>query len=343
MNDENEPSGHAPLIEDEPRFEEADALDAFVSAPPAAVKSGVGWGVVLPLFLLAGLGGAVGGWALTQYVMPNYVALPTPPPMAAKVNLEPLTARIEAAEKKLSAQSSQLSFLSSEIKSGTASVTVGGVDKTLDITPLLSRLSEMEARLETAEQTALGDAIPVSNEDGEAVTAKAYLEIIENRLLVLEKTRAEINGSGTIGSGEAEVFNDDYIAALESLRVRVSQLETDIEAANALAATPLIVRDTVLLPPFPRAALLDAMTAPRDAAGQGWVSKTLKKHISVRNPQEVAQAEETLSEIEALAAKQNYAAALALLDDMPSDVRSLAGEWTRAVKAEVNNSAMKTP
>jgi len=132
--------------------DEAEALDAFVAAPPAPVKRGVGWGVVLPLFLLAGFGGAVGGWALTQYVMPKYVPLPQAATSIAEtpqVNLAPLTARIETLEKKLAAQSSELSFLSSEVKSGAASVTVGGVDETLDITPLMNRLAQLEQRLET--------------------------------------------------------------------------------------------------------------------------------------------------------------------------------------------------
>ena len=132
-----------------------------------------------------------------------------------------------------------------------------------------------------------------------------------------------------------EARYDTLKAELETMRARVSRLETDITATQALAAEPTIVRETVLLPPLPREALLEALTAPRDTESQGWLNRTLKKHISVRNPQEVARANATLDEIETLTAARDYAAALKLVEAMPSDVRSLASEWTRAVKAEV--------
>lgn len=302
------------LEDNETVFEtEANAVDEFdyaPSEPPKAARRGLGFGVVLPLFVLAGLSGAVGGWALTQYVMPKYIA----PPQAhtasihmPEVNLAPLTERIEAVEKKLSAQSSELSFLSAELKSGAASVTVGGVGKTLDITPLMNRLNDLEARLESvSSRPALDAAAPA---------------------LSAEKTSppsASIAAPPTI----------NYSAQIDALERRIDVLETDIEQTRALAARPTVIKDTVLLPPFPRAALLAAMTAPRDNGSQGWISRTFKKHISVRNPQEVARAEETLNTIEALAASGDYAAALALIEVMPSDVRSTANDWTRAVKAE---------
>ncbi len=341
---------------------EAETLDDITLAP-APSKRGVGWGAVLPLFILAAAGGAAGGWALTQYVMPNYIAPPQSASAssdlssaASEIDLAPLTARIEATEKKLSAQASQLSFLSSEIKSGTASVKVGGVDKAFDVSPLLSRIDALEAqlgasgKLETSGLPALSSAAPVLGEDGQPLAAANYLKVYENRLVTLEKSFAEVQAlaetSGPVleadSDGETNAVRESREAAheslradLEAMRARVSQLETDITEAQALAATPTIVRETVLLPPLPRAAMVDALTAPRDADSQGWLNRTLNKHISVRNPQEVARANAALDEIETLTAARDYAAALKRVEAMPSDVRSLAADWTQAVKAEV--------
>jgi len=356
--------GTTPETETETETEtENAALKNYAAAAPAPIKRGLGWGAVLPLFLLAAGGGAIGGWALTQYVMPNYIPLPqsaAQPVAAANVDLGPLRSRLEAAETKLSAQSSQLSFLSSEVKSGAASIKVGGVDKAFDVSPLLSRLDEMETRLEnigppegmkpktgSAAETVLAE--PNSNADtdtdiavnantaGEAPQfSEANLESLETRLAALETGLSEAAKGETPESAALDdTFKQELRDELESVRARVNQLETDISAAQALAAAPKIVRETVLLPPFPREALLVALTKPRDADSQGWLNRTLKKHISVRNPEDVARANQTLDEIESLTAAREYSAALALVEAMPSDVRSLAGEWTQAVKAEV--------
>ena len=323
---------------------ERNALDDVVLAPPAPIKSGPGWGAVLPLFLLAGIGGAVGGWALTQYVMPKYIALPAAQSQQTgtpKVNLQPLTSRIDALETKLAAQSSELSFLSSEVKSGSASVTVAGVGDALDITPLMARLEQMETRLDKAARPDLGDTPPVTNDNGEAISASDYLDGLEDRLGALEKSfseksLSEISGpDAAIADGQSTEMNTELRAELESIRARMAELETQVEAASALAAAPTIVRDTVLLPPFPREELLAAMTAPRDQGEQSWLDKTLKKHISVRNPEDVARAQGTLDEIETLTASREYGQALALIELMPSDVRSIAADWTAAVKAEI--------
>ena len=372
-------------IETNKTSEETEALDAFSAAPPPPVKRGVGWGAVLPLFILAAAGGAAGGWALTQYVMPNYIALPQSEPVsqAPDIDLEALTARLEAAEKKLLANSSQLSFLSSEVKSGAATVKVGGVDKAFDVSPLLSRIDALEAQLNASNTSGAANTAGTSVSGGTSDAAGASdapklsgaedtleasrpaasandapaaftdsLEAFETRLVVLEKSFAEV---ATLSETESQMLEgtpeelaaaeealavrearyDTLKAELETMRARVSRLETDITTTQALAAEPTIVRETVLLPPLPREALLEALTAPRDAESQGWLNRTLKKHISVRNPQEVARANATLDEIETLTAARDYAAALKLVEAMPSDVRSLASEWTRAVKAEV--------
>ena len=335
MNDTSEHDNAADaqdLIGEDTLRDEADARDAFVAAPPAPVKSGVGWGVVLPLFLLAGLGGAVGGWALTQYVMPNYVALPqsdAPKVVPQTVDLAPLTRRIDSLEKKLSAQSSELSFLSSEVKSGSASVTVGGVDKALDIRPLLNRIDALETELK-----ARPAATTIVNQDGAPVIDMSALEDYEMRLDVLEKTMSEPR---PIDNALSENLRDEFASDVDSLRARIMTLEESVAEARALAAAPTVVRETVLLPRFPREVLLEAMTAPRDQDAQSWISQTLKKHISVRDPQEVARAEARLDEVDALIEAKEYGQALAIVEGMPSDVRSLASDWISAVKSEIQS------
>ena len=212
-----------------------------------------------------------------------------------------------------------MSFLSSEIKSGSATVTVGGVDKAFDITPLMNRLNDLETRLEAQADgpSSLSPSEQASVETGEILDSSSAAETSEKVMAA------------------AAIPAKDYDVDIAALERRIERLEVDVEETRALAAEPAVVRETVLLPPFPRGALLEAMTAPRDRAQQNWLDKTLKKHISVRNPQEVARAEETLGTIEALVESGDYTAALKLVEAMPSDVRSAANDWTRALRAEI--------
>jgi len=169
-------------IETNKTSEETEALDAFSAAPPPPVKRGVGWGAVLPLFILAAAGGAAGGWALTQYVMPNYIALP---------------------------QSDA------------------------------PKLSGAEDTLEASRPAASANDAPAAFTDS--------LEAFETRLVVLEKSFAEV---ATLSETESQMLEgtpeemaaaeearaarearyDTLKAELETMRARVSRLETDITA-----------------------------------------------------------------------------------------------------------------
>lgn len=312
---------------------ETEAETAAFAARGA--KAGLRGGAVFSLFLLAGLGGAAGGWALSHHF----------PPKAAKasgpdIDLTPIEQRLERAEKTLEGQKAQLSRLTAEMRSGPATISLGAKpNKTADLQPLITRLERLEA---TAGDTG-------ANTAGNTGGAKAGLSemggetAVETNSEAGSETKSE---SGSDAGFEAASTNSiappvddlpaiDFAPDIEALSVRVAALEAGAELARTQMSAPTIIKDTVLLPPFPRAAVLAAMTSGGAAAPQSWLDKTLKKHISVRDPEQVARANSMLDEIEKNIKTGEHARALKGVEALPSQARSAAKNWIEAVRREV--------
>ncbi len=280
--------------------------DEAPDVTPSA-RRGVGLVTVLGLSLLAGLGGAAGGWALTHYVYP---------PKMQVTDIAPLSLRVERAEAQLKTQLSKLKILQ-------AAPTSAG---TSDIEALLRPIAERLSALEASPQPEVQPNFDISRDIYPDNSSNVSREMI----------------------GQIEVEIGGQIEAqIDVLRARITKLEADMpnalnQAARNIAATPQTVTQAITktitqsirLPEFPRAAMLAAMTAPRDTAQQGWLGRTLKKHISVRNPDDVARANTTLDEIQALIKAADYTAAFGLIETLPSQVRSVAKPWTDAVRTD---------
>jgi hypothetical protein len=77
------------------------------------------------------------------------------------------------------------------------------------------------------------------------------------------------------------------------------------------------------------------MTSGNAGAPQSWLDKTLKKHISVRDPEQVARANAALDEIEKNIKAGEHGLALKGVEALPSQARSAAKNWVEAVRREV--------
>ncbi len=293
-------------IEQDAEQDAEDHEDVTLNQAPR-VRHGVGLVTVLGLSLLAGLGGAAGGWALTHYVYP---------PKMQVTDIAPLTTRVERAEVQLKSQMAQLNRLQSE-----------------QTAPILEGRAALDDFLATIDTRV--SALETQPNKGIRWTAGPE-DLLKNQNETHPQFNPDISPK-MIGPIEAQI---------EALRARITKLEADMENARDIAATPQMITKTIkrsiLLPEFPRAAMLAAMTAPRDTAQQGWLGRTLKKHISVRNPLDVARANATLDEIEALINATDYTAALGLIDALPSQVRSVAKSWSDAVRSDVVRRNVET-
>lgn len=349
-----------------------DSNDEALEGEPRSARSSIGFGSIFSLFALALGGGAFGGWALGHYVMPKFVASPyaqtpniqtpnTQAPNIERVDLQPLLSRLTAAEEKLEQHSAGLTRFTAQLSAQPARITVGKNGESAnaanapDLATLLARITALEERAATPQKlgdageagSSVSDAL-VSDESETSMLAANYLEKVEQRLVTLEKSLSEISqvNIAPFEAAQAEAAQielEQYDEKISALRLRIDEVEralsAELENTKALAATPTIVKEPVLLPPFPRQAMLEILSTPEDTAQQGWIGKTLKKHISVRNPEDVARANAALDAIEKAAISGDYKGALAQLSELPSQARSAARDWAAALEREVDSQA----
>lgn len=319
---------------------ETDVLQRHVAAKS---KSGIGWVAALALFTLSTGLGAFGGFAATQYFSPA-------PKLTAPVDLAPLRARLDTAESRLSAQAAQVSFLKNEINNRPTSVRVNavpsgddnletttittlgnGAENTRAITDLQNQIAQMESALAALRRDI--DTGP------EGVGPSDQLSALDARRS--EDIVPDASTSDTSAPDDRSFDAADYDETIDSLQNDISTLRTRIDGLeNALAETrtiasqPTILKEAVLLPAFPRAAVFEALTQPQQTNEAGWISKTLKKHISVRNPEDVKDAEQNLNNIEDAIEAGDITRALSIVEAMPEPAQAQAKNWIAAARRQ---------
>ena len=311
-----------PLDGDDNAFENQNVTDTILQ-PITPVKRGIGWGGASVLFLLASLLGAAGGWAAVQYLVPhkNETAV------APRVDLAPLTARLEKAETTLTGQGAQLKLLQTEINNRPASIKVRAKPTPSGESAAATTRVELDAQ--TVE------------------TIKTLRDQVSNMETALQSLRDDMTTqaaqvqtavSEPQGGALAQDMVDQKVSTLgkevKTLRARIDELEQGLGETRAMAATPVIVKEPVLLPAFPRQAVFDALTTPPQEADAGWMTKTLKKHISVRNPEDVKRAQQQLGIIAEAIEAGNIAQAVSIVEAMPQDVKDKANDWLAAARRQ---------
>jgi len=295
---------------DEPR------LSSEIVSPK---KSGTAWGRVFLLFILASLLGALGGWAATHYVPIKKEVF------KSSVDFTAIVERIAENEKTLTSQKAQLSRLQNTLESLPKHDGSQTDNVDIDATQLdqlngeISALNEKLQALKGEMESQFVDLKSVSNSSP---------SISENPIESPDETLP----ADKLSEPSETVLA--FQADLNALQERVVTLEAGLVETRALAVEPTIIKDPVILPPFPREAVFKALTEMPVSEGQGWFSKRLKEHISVRDPEQMKNAEETLQAIERAIEISDIEGALTLVQALPDAPRDKASDWISAVQRD---------
>lgn len=264
-------------------------------------KKGIGIFPVLGLSLLAALLGAVGGAYGTHYLFPP-------------ANIENVRA---------------------ELRQDVAQMNAEAQTATNDIR---QELSKLETRISQVN----------SESDFQSVTTN-----IEERLQTLENRPApslpdiDPDTLNALKAAQNDGFNwpetdkiEEQIAALisktetletqiSSLEAEIDSLETDLNAREARSVTTQAEIEAAepIGPEFPKQALLDA--AKTRAESQGFLSRTLNKHVSVDNPDSPVN---LIEKIQTAYEKGDIYTAIKTFDRLPSDIRMAGQDWRDAAE-----------
>lgn len=261
--------------------------------PP--VKRGASWKAVILTGLLAGLIGTGGGAAAVYFGLKNQTPdTPTFDAQALKTEVQQdMSAQVTALETRLSAAETKINRVANRPAPETTPI---------DLSPLEARLSDLEASTQTEIAPETLTALKAATEDGFQWPDVSELE---DRLTALENGTASSDAvpdmmlamADRIDALEAidraasapEISNDlmtrldalenqmGTVPALdipEDLMVRLEALENQpvIEAKTETEIVPVLA--------FPKAELIKAV---EDTAEGGFMSRTLSKHIRVKD------------------------------------------------------------
>jgi hypothetical protein len=118
-------------------------------------------------------------------------------------------------------------------------------------------------------------------------------------------------------------------AQIVGLNAQIESLEGELEAREAQSRIVQSETDTVrsIGPEFPKQALLNA--AKNRAESQGFLSRTLNKHVSVDSPDSP---KNLIEKIETAYEKGDIYTAIKTFDRLPSDIRSAGQDWRDAAE-----------
>tara|TARA_R110002020_G_scaffold155992_6_gene337479 strand:- start:2400 stop:3314 length:915 start_codon:yes stop_codon:yes gene_type:complete len=296
------------------KFESEETIDTFgpEEGPDSVLeeevvqdRKGLGLIPVLGLSLLAALlgavGGAIGGAYGTHYLFPPTNADELRAAVQQDVGqLETKTqAKIDDIRQELSGLETRLSQASSE-------------------TDIQSFITGIEERLQTLENAPAPSLPGIDPETLSALKAAQSDGFNWPETNEIDSQIANLNSK--------TVALEDQIVGLNA---QIESLEGDLEAREA---QPKIVQpetDDVksIGPKFPKQALLNA--ARNRAESQGFLSRTLNKHVSVDSPDNP---KNLIEKIETAYEKGDIYTAIKTFDRLPSDIRSAGQDWRDAAE-----------
>lgn len=268
-------------------------------------RKGLGLLPVLGLSLLAALlgavGGAIGGAYGTHYLFPPTSADDLRAAVQQEVGqLETKTdAEINDIRQELSGLKTRLSQTSSE-------------------TEIQSFITGIEERLQTLENAPAPSLPDIDSDTLNALKAAQNDGFNWPETNEIDSRIAKLNSK-----------TEGLEAQIVGLTAQIESLEGDLEAREA---QPRIVQpetDTVksIGPEFPKQALLNA--ARNRAESQGFLSRTLNKHVSVDSPDSP---KNLIEKIETAYEKGDIYTAIKTFDRLPSDIRSAGQDWRDAAE-----------
>ena len=337
-------------MQDEDANIEASFADEAVQKPRRKYgKLALGFTALSALII----GGASGG-GFVRYVMP--VFSPAAPAIIAEsqsFDLAPLEAQIQRLEEKNTGLETQLSDLKIT-QSGFQAFLEDVVEnietlegQNLDVSALSSRLEGLEkaspsvpidetliARLEALQERG-SPALDLS-------AVKARLSEIESELE--SESGYEITSEITSGlaldreklatlSAEIADLSQTVSAIQDEMSVASLGLKSSVDNAalpNGGENTPLkmdSIEKPVLISPFPKQALLDALSA--QAPKKSLLARTLDKHIQVKDPSSPAG---IIDKIETDLTQGRIKLALKRFDSLPPNIRRAGRKWRKQFK-----------
>ncbi|MEP3890038.1 MAG: hypothetical protein ABJN69_06190 [Hellea sp.] len=202
-----------------------------------------------------------------------------------------------------------------------------------DLTPLTVSIDKLSAdnKMLKADNKSLKAQLTRLQRDIKAASNPAVVDLsgVESRLDRLE-------------AAEPQALYPDLIARLEALKEDGSEaldLSDILTRLEALEARPVLVAsapvETAIIMPqpieniaFPEAKILAVLD--KAEASQGWLKKSLNKHISVQsegNPRFLV--ELVIKNIEA----ENFDAAIAAFDKLPAEAKAVATDWRKNIES----------
>jgi Skp family chaperone for outer membrane proteins len=268
-------------------------------------RKGLGLIPVLGLSLLAALlgavGGAIGGAYGTHYLFPPTSADDLRAAVQQDVGqLKTKTqAEINDIRQELSDLETRLSQTSSET----------------EIQSFITGIEERLQRLENAPAPSLPDIDPDSLNALKAAQNDGFNWPETNKI---DSQIANLNSK-----------TEALEAQIVSLNAQIESLEGELEARDAQSKIVQPETDDIksIGPEFPKQALLNA--ARNRAESQGFLSRTLNKHVSVDSPDSP---KNLIEKIEIAYEKDDIYTAIKTFDRLPSEIRSAGQDWRDAAE-----------
>ena len=268
---------------------------------PPHERKGLGLLPVLGLSLLAALLGAIGGAYGTHYLFPP-------------VNIDDLRAGVQQEMVQIEAKTqTAIDEIRKDLTGVKAQLTDTNSD--IDIQGALNAIDERLMTLENAPEPSLPEIDPETLSAFKAAQRDGFnwpeTDAVENDVLKL---------SSKIESLEAQI---------DGLNAQVNSLQTELNAQASRPQMPQTEAETVTPagPEFPKQALLNAAKLRADS--QGFLSRTLNKHVSVDSPDSP---KSLIEKIDTAYDKGDIYTAIKTFDRLPSDIRSAGQDWRDAAE-----------
>jgi len=285
----------------EERDGDIENADAAFEDAPVKERRGLGLVPVLGLSLIAAVAGAVGGAYGTHYLFrPANVD-------ELRAGLQTDFTRLEAETQNAIADIRQtVAEFENRIAEVKPDAKFGGALDAVD--DRLQALENAPAPNFPEIDPETLSAIQAAQEDGFSWPST---EAIENSILELASV------------------TDSLEARLDGLNAQVTSLETELRTQ---ADRPQLVQKSAepaaaVEPDFPKEALLNAANTRADS--QGFLSRTLNKHVSVDSPDSP---KSLIEKVETAYEKGDIYTAIKTFDRLPSDIRSAGQDWRDAAE-----------
>ncbi|CAM3819852.1 hypothetical protein [Litorimonas haliclonae] len=268
---------------------------------PATDRRGLGLIPVLGLSLVAALLGAVGGAYGTHYLFPP-------------ANMEDLRASVQQDVSRIQAETqAAVEDLRQMVASLEGQVSDASSDTNIEET--LNAINERLQTLENAPEPNLPEIAPETLSALKAAQRDGFnwpeTDAVENDVLDLTSKTESLE------------------AQIDRLKAQINSLQTELNAQASRPQVPQTETETVTPagPEFPKQALLNAAKLRVDS--QGFLSRTLNKHVSVDSPDSP---KSLIEKIDTAYDKGDIYTAIKTFDHLPSDIRSAGQDWRDAAE-----------